>query len=114
MASLRTKTGTRLTRRRVQDLVAEAERGYDLSRAQQERVRGGRPSLDEGVSPLISYRVGGGASTPEPRLRRRRPHGQSDRAPSARGVHQPIAGRMFVAAKRMSCVPVAPCLGSIA
>ena len=60
MASLRTKTGTRLTRRRAQDLVAEAERGYDLSRARQERVRAGRPSLDEGVSPQISYRVGEG------------------------------------------------------
>ncbi len=58
MANLKTKTGTRLTRRRVQDLAAEAQRGYDLSRAQRERVRGGRPSLGEGVSPQISYRVG--------------------------------------------------------
>lgn len=60
MASLKTKTGTRLTRRRVQDLAAEAERGYDLSRAKRERIRGGRPSLDEGVSPQINYRVGEG------------------------------------------------------
>jgi len=60
VANLRTKTGTRLTRRRVQDLAAEAERGYDLSRARQEKVRGGRPSLEEGVSPPISYRVGEG------------------------------------------------------
>ena len=60
MANLKTKTGTRLTSRRVQDLAAEAERGYDLSRAQREQVRGGRPSLGEGVSPQISYRVGEG------------------------------------------------------
>ena len=58
MANLKTKTGTNLTRRRVQDLASEAERGYYLSRAQREKVRGGRPSLGEGVSPQISYRVG--------------------------------------------------------
>lgn len=58
MATLRTRAGRRLTRKRGQDLAAEAERGYDLSRARQERVRGGRPSLGEGVSPQISYRVG--------------------------------------------------------
>ena len=60
MANLKTKAGTRLTGRHVRHLAAEAERGYDLSRAQRERVRGGRPSLGEGVSPQISYRVGGG------------------------------------------------------
>jgi hypothetical protein len=59
VATLKTRAGMRLTRRRVQDLAAEAERGYDLSRARRERVRGGRPSLGEGVSPQISYRVGG-------------------------------------------------------
>ena len=59
MATLKTKAGTRLTRRRVQGLAAEAERGYDLSRARRETVRAGRPSLGEGVSPQISYRVGG-------------------------------------------------------
>ena len=59
MATLKTKTGTRLTGQRVRDLAAEAERGYDLSRAKRERIRGGRPSLGEGVSPQISYRVGG-------------------------------------------------------
>jgi hypothetical protein len=32
----------------------------DLSSARQESVRGGHPSLDEGVSPQISYRVGEG------------------------------------------------------
>lgn len=58
MATLKTKRGTRLTRRRVQQLSAEARRGYDLSRARRERVRVGRPSLGEGVSPQISYRVG--------------------------------------------------------
>ena len=58
MATLKTKTGTRLTGRRVRDLAAEAELGYDLSRAKRERIRGGRPSLGEGVSPQISYRVG--------------------------------------------------------
>ena len=58
MATLKTRTGSRLTARRVRNLAAEAERGYDLSRARREKVRGGRPSLEEGVSPQISYRVG--------------------------------------------------------
>lgn len=59
MATLKTRAGTRLTHRRVQDLASEAERGYDLARARRERARGGRPSLGEGVSPQISYRVAG-------------------------------------------------------
>lgn len=58
MATLKTRTGTRLTGRRVRDLAAEAARGYDLARAKRERIRRGRPSLGEGVSPQITYRVG--------------------------------------------------------
>ena len=60
MATVKTRAGTRLTRRQVRDLATEAERGYNLARARRERVHGGRPSLDEGVSPQISYRVPGG------------------------------------------------------
>ncbi len=57
MANLKTKGGKRLTKRQVDTLAAEAERGYDLSKAARETVRPGRPSLDSGVSPRISYRV---------------------------------------------------------
>lgn len=57
MAHLRTKGGRRLTRPRVELLAKEAERGYELSAAKGERVQPGRPSLDKGVSPRISYRV---------------------------------------------------------
>ena len=57
MARLKTKTGTELTKDRVAALGMEAERGYDLSKATRERVGAGRPSLDKGVSPRISYRV---------------------------------------------------------
>jgi hypothetical protein len=59
MADVKTKRGTRLTKQRVEALAAEAESGYDLSRAARETVRPGRPSLDSGVSPRISYRVAG-------------------------------------------------------
>jgi hypothetical protein len=49
----------RLTKEQVDALAAEAESGYDLSKAARETVRPGRPSLDTGVSPRISYRVAG-------------------------------------------------------
>lgn len=57
MASVKTKSGRRLSRAAVEDLGKEAERGYDLSKAKRERVQPGRPSLEKGVSPRISYRV---------------------------------------------------------
>lgn len=57
MASVKTKSGRRLTQADVRNLSQEAERGYDLSKAKRERVTPGRPSLDKGVSPRISYRV---------------------------------------------------------
>ena len=58
MATLKTDKGTRLTKKVLDELVAEAERGYDLSKAKREiLIRPGRPSLDKGVSPRISYRV---------------------------------------------------------
>jgi hypothetical protein len=60
MAGVKTKTGRRLSKRDVEGLGKEAEKGYDLSKAKPERVQRGRPSLDTGVSPRISYRVGGG------------------------------------------------------
>lgn len=60
MARLRTKSGRVLTSKEIERLRKEAERGYDLSTAKPERVRPGRPSLEEGVSPRISYRVAGG------------------------------------------------------
>ena len=56
MATLRTRTGTKLTKKRIEALADEAERGYDLSRARPERV--GRPALGEaGTSPRVQIRV---------------------------------------------------------
>ena len=57
MARLKTKKGKSLTRADVKALSEEAERGYDVSKLKGERVRRGRPSLDRGISPRISYRV---------------------------------------------------------
>jgi predicted HicB family RNase H-like nuclease len=51
-----TKDGTVLTDEVLEELVAEAERGYDLSKAKFVRV--GRPALgDAGVSPRLSVRL---------------------------------------------------------
>lgn len=56
MATLRTRSGTKLTKEVVDALADEAERGYDLSKAK--RVRMGRPALgDSGVSPRVQVRV---------------------------------------------------------
>ncbi len=56
MATLRTRSGTKLTKKAVDALAAEAERGYDLPKAK--RVRMGRPSLgDAGTSPRVQVRV---------------------------------------------------------
>jgi len=57
MAGLKTKKGTKLSKAVVDSLASEAEAGYDLSKAKRERVGPGRPSLAEGESPRISYRV---------------------------------------------------------
>ncbi len=58
MARLKTKTGKALSRDRVEKLAEEAERGFDLGKATREAAKGGRPALESGVSPRISYRVG--------------------------------------------------------
>jgi hypothetical protein len=55
---LRTKSGHALTAEEVDGLAAEAEAGYDLSRASRQYV--GRPSLDTGVSPRVSFRMAQG------------------------------------------------------
>ena len=60
MARVKTKSGKPLTKERVDQLAGEAERGYDLSKAKRERLPRGRPSLDDGVSPRITYRLGRG------------------------------------------------------
>lgn len=51
----RTKAGVEITPEVAEMLAAEAERGYDLSKAK--RIRVGRPSLDSGTSPRLSFRV---------------------------------------------------------
>ncbi len=60
MARLRTKGGQPVTKALVDQLSAEAEAGYDLSKAAPQRTRG-RPPLggahSKGVSPRITYRV---------------------------------------------------------
>ena len=56
MATLRTRSGTKLTKKVVDALAEEADRGYDLTKAK--RVRMGRPALGEaGASPRVQARV---------------------------------------------------------
>lgn len=56
MATLRTRSGTKLTKKVVDALAEEAERGYDLTNAK--RVRMGRPPLGEdGESPRLQVRL---------------------------------------------------------
>jgi len=50
-----TKSGTKITEKIADELAAEAERGYDLSLGR----RRGRPSLDRGVSPRVTFRITG-------------------------------------------------------
>lgn len=57
MADLKSKKGTKLSKTAVDKLASEAEAGYDLSSAKRQHVGPGRPSLAEGESPRISYRV---------------------------------------------------------
>jgi predicted HicB family RNase H-like nuclease len=49
-------SGTKITEKIADELAAEAERGYDLSLGR----RRGRPSLDQGVSPRVTFRITGG------------------------------------------------------
>lgn len=50
-----TKRGTKITEKLADELAAEAEAGYDLSLGR----RRGRPSLDAGVSPRVTFRISG-------------------------------------------------------
>lgn len=52
---LRTKRGDVLTDQTIDALADEAEAGYDLSQARPQRV--GRPSLEAGISPRVSFRA---------------------------------------------------------
>jgi hypothetical protein len=63
---LRLKSGEVVTPQLVGKLAVEAEKGYDLARAKKKRV--GRPSLDRGTSPRVSFRL---AATTYRRARRR-------------------------------------------
>jgi hypothetical protein len=56
VATLKTRRGTKLTKKVLDALADEAERGYDLTKAK--RVRMGRPALGgEGESPRVQVRV---------------------------------------------------------
>lgn len=56
MATMRTRSGTKLTKKVIEALADEAERGYDLTKAK--RVTFGRPSLGPaGTSPRVQVRV---------------------------------------------------------
>lgn len=57
MADLKTPKGRKLTTKWVAALAAEAEAGYDLVTAERQRIGPGRPSLGQGESPRITYRV---------------------------------------------------------
>lgn len=52
----RTRGGDSLSDEVIETLAAEAEAGYDLTKAQW--TRAARPSLDEGSSPCVSFRAG--------------------------------------------------------
>jgi len=52
---LRTKGGDVLADQDIDGLAAEAEAGYELAQARPQRV--GRPSLEAGVSPRVSFRT---------------------------------------------------------
>lgn len=65
-AGLRLKSGEVVTPQIVRKLADEAENGYDLARAKKKRV--GRPSLGQGTSPRVSFRL---AVTTYRRARRR-------------------------------------------
>jgi predicted HicB family RNase H-like nuclease len=54
-SDLRSKRGVTLTGEVLEGLSQEAEAGYDLTTARWERV--GRPSLETGVSPRLSFRA---------------------------------------------------------
>jgi hypothetical protein len=54
--NFRTSSGDEITPEIADALAAEAERGYDLSKAKRQRV--GRPSLaGQGASPRLSFRT---------------------------------------------------------
>jgi hypothetical protein len=56
MPTMRTRSGTKLTKKVVRALADEAERGYDLKKAKS--VAFGRPSLGPaGTSPRVQVRV---------------------------------------------------------
>ena len=56
MATLRTRSGTKLTKKVIEALADEAERGYDLDKAI--KVTVGRPPLGaSGASPRVQVRV---------------------------------------------------------
>jgi hypothetical protein len=56
MTTLRTRSGSKLTKKVVDTLAQEAERGYDLTKPK--RVRMARPPLgDDGESPRVQVRV---------------------------------------------------------
>jgi predicted HicB family RNase H-like nuclease len=50
-----TKRGTKITEAIADELAVEAEQGYDLALGR----RRGRPSLDKGVSPRVTFRITG-------------------------------------------------------
>jgi hypothetical protein len=55
---LTTGEGDRLSAADLEDLAREAEAGYDLAPARRRRL--GRPSLDSGRSPRLSFRASRG------------------------------------------------------
>lgn len=55
MSTLRTKAGQLVTDEMIEALAAEAEAGYDLTAAERRDV--GRPSLGDGISPRLQFRV---------------------------------------------------------
>ncbi len=55
MASMKLRNGQILTEEMIEALARQAEAGLDPARARPRRV--GRPSLGEGISPRVQFRV---------------------------------------------------------
>ncbi len=72
MATGKLRNGRPLTEELVEELAREAEAGYDLATIRPRRA--GRPSLGEGTSPRVQYRVDSG--TYEALLARARDEGR--------------------------------------
>lgn len=110
MATGKLRNGQPLTEELVEDLAREAEAGYDLAAIRPPRV--GRPSLGEGTSPRVQYRVD--AETYEALLARARDEGRgvSEIARVALELHLKRGQEAIGQEDVMQGEEIAPCASS--